>query len=94
MKTLRFEVEISDEQAAALEAIKPFLIEDDYGNLTEESTLEEVYAECSERGLSLLTKKMWRKGLNMFEVMEDWEKRGKYMVGVPAWEQPKKEAVA
>lgn len=86
MPTLRFEIEISERQAEALEKIKPFLIEDDYGNLTKDSTIEEVYAECSERGLSLLTKKMNRKGLTMWEQLERWEKEDKHRVGIPAWE--------
>lgn len=70
MTTLSITVEISDEHAAALERIKPFLIEDPYGCLTEESTLEEVYRECSERGLSLLNKKMKRKEKGMGSYIE------------------------
>lgn len=61
MKTLHIDLEITDEHAAALERIKPFLIADEHGSLTEDSTLEEIYQECSERGLSLLNKKMVRK---------------------------------
>lgn len=76
MKTLRFDIEISDEQAAALEEIKSFLIDDDYGDLTEQSTIEEVYSECSERGLSLLMKKKARR-----------EGGREYQSGVPAWLQ-------
>lgn len=61
MTTLNITVEISDEHAAALEKIKPFLIADPHGRLTEESTLEDIYRECSERGLSLLNKRMERR---------------------------------
>lgn len=61
MRTLNIAVEISDEHAAALEKIKPFLIADPHGGLTERSSLEEVYMECSERGLSLLNKRMVRR---------------------------------
>lgn len=85
MPTITLQVEISDEHAEALRNIKPFLIEDSYGDLTEESTLDEVYAECSERGLSLLTKIARRRGVPWWQQVEDWEREGKHRVGIPAW---------
>lgn len=85
MPTITLQVEISEAHAEALRKIKPFLIEDSYGSLTEESTLDEVYAECSERGLSLLTKVARRRGIPWWQQLEDWECDGKHRVGVPAW---------
>lgn len=66
MPTLNIAIDISDEHAAALEKVKPFLISDPHGRLTEDSPLEDVYMECSERGLSLLNKKMVRKETGSF----------------------------
>lgn len=49
MRTLRFEVDITDEQAAALEEIRPFLVEDGQTGLAPDSTIEEVYVDCAAR---------------------------------------------
>lgn len=62
MKKLHFDLVISDNHEVALEAVKALLMTDKDTGISNESTLEQVYAECANVGLATLAQKMMEDG--------------------------------
>lgn len=63
MKTLRFEAQISDSHADALETIKSLLMTEPDTGITNDSTLEEIFYECANVGLAILSQQMMDEGI-------------------------------
>lgn len=61
-KTLRFEIELSDNHVDAIETVKSLLMTDDETGITNETPLERVYAELANVGLAVLSQDMMGDG--------------------------------
>lgn len=61
-RTLRFEIELSDEHVDAIETVKSLLMTDLATGITHETPLEQVYAELANVGLAVLSKDMMGDG--------------------------------
>lgn len=57
-KTLRFEIELSDNHVNAIETVKSLLMTDPSTGITNATTLEQMYAELANVGLAILSKQM------------------------------------
>lgn len=61
-KTLRFEIELSDNHVNAIETVKSLLMTDPATGITNETTLEQMVMELSNVGLAILSKQMMDGG--------------------------------
>ena len=61
-KTLRFEIELSDNHVDAIETVKSLLMTDPATGITNATTLEQMYAELANVGLAVLSKQMMDGG--------------------------------
>ena len=61
-KTLRFEIELSDNHVNAIETVKSLLMTDPATGITNATTLEQMYAELANVGLAILSKLMMDGG--------------------------------
>ena len=61
-KTLRFEIELSDNHVNAIETVKCLLMTDPSTGITHATTLEQMYAELANVGLAILSKQMMDGG--------------------------------
>lgn len=61
-KTLRFEIELSDNHVNAIETVKSLLMTDPATGITNATTLEQMYAELANVGLAILSKQMMDEG--------------------------------
>ncbi len=61
-KTLRFEIELSDNHVNAIETVKSLLMTDPATGITNATTLEQMYAELANVGLAILSKQMMDGG--------------------------------
>lgn len=61
-KTLRFEIELSDNHVNAIETVKSLLMTDPATGIVNATTLEQMYAELANVGLAILSKQMMDGG--------------------------------
>ena len=61
-KTLRFEIELSDNHVNAIETVKSLLMTDPATGIKNATTLEQMYAELANVGLAILSKQMMDGG--------------------------------
>lgn len=61
-KTLRFEIELTDNHVNAIETVKSLLMTDSTTSITHEAPLEQVYVELANIGLAVLSKIMMSDG--------------------------------
>lgn len=61
-KTLRFEIELSDNHVNAIETVKSLLMTDPATGITNATTLEQMYVELANVGLAILSKQMMDGG--------------------------------
>lgn len=61
-KTLRFEIELSDNHVNAIETVKSLLMTDPATGITNGTPLEQVYSELANVGLAILSKQMMDGG--------------------------------
>lgn len=61
-KTLRFEIELSDNHVNTIETVKSLLMTDPATGITNATTLEQMYSELANVGLAILSKQMMDGG--------------------------------